>query len=101
MFTVISKKLKALVTKLLQPANFENELYHSSLKIIKIQDNPCLCFKRLLLPKSMFQETRENLQVLLIKELGTKFVLINKNAKWPLETMCFLHSHFMYAFNYP
>ena len=49
----------------------------------------------------MFQETRENLQVLLIKELGTKFVLINKNAKWPLETMCFLHSHFMYAFNYP
>ena len=53
------------------------------LKIIKIQDNPCLCFKRLLLPKSMFQETRENLQVLLIRELGTKFVLINKNTKWP------------------
>ena len=38
---------------------------------------------RLLLPKSIFQETRENLQVLLIKELGTKFVLINKNTKWP------------------
>ena len=37
---------------------------------------------RLLLPKSMFQETRENLQVLLIRELGTKFVLINKNTKW-------------------
>ena len=31
----------------------------------------------------MFQETRENLQVLLIRELGTKFVLINKNTKWP------------------
>ena len=38
---------------------------------------------RLLLPKSMFQEARENLQGLLIKELGTKFVLINKNTKWP------------------
>ena len=38
---------------------------------------------RLLLPKSMFQETRENLQVLLIRELGTKFVLINENTKWP------------------
>ena len=37
---------------------------------------------RLLLLKSMFQETRENLQVLLMRELGTKFVLINKNAKW-------------------
>ena len=35
---------------------------------------------RLLLLKSMFQETRENLQVLLIRELGTKFVLINKNT---------------------
>ena len=30
----------------------------------------------------MFQETRENLQVLLMRELGTKFVLINKNTKW-------------------
>ena len=39
--------------------------------------------RRLLLPKSMFQETHENLQVLLIRELGTKFVLINKNTKWP------------------
>ena len=38
---------------------------------------------RLLLPKSMFQETREKFQVLLIRELGTKFVLINKNTKWP------------------
>ena len=38
---------------------------------------------RLLFPKSMFQVARENLQVLLIKELGTKFVLINKNTKWP------------------
>ena len=38
---------------------------------------------RLLLPKSMFQETRESLQVLLIRELGTKFVLINENTKWP------------------
>ena len=38
---------------------------------------------RLLLPKSMFQETRENLQVLLIRELATKFVLINENTKWP------------------
>ena len=38
---------------------------------------------RLLLPKSMFQETRENLEVLLIRELGTKFVLINENTKWP------------------
>ena len=37
---------------------------------------------RLLLPKSMFQETLENLQVPLIRELGTKFVL-NKNTKWP------------------
>ena len=34
---------------------------------------------RLLLPKSLFQET--HLQVLLIRELGTKFVLINKNTK--------------------
>ena len=38
---------------------------------------------RLLLPKSMFQETLENLQVPLIRELGTKFVLINKNTKQP------------------
>ena len=38
---------------------------------------------RLLLPKSMFQETRENFQVLLIRELDTKLVLINKNTKWP------------------
>ena len=38
---------------------------------------------RLLLLKSMFQETRENLQVLLIRELGAKFVLMNKNTKWP------------------
>ena len=38
---------------------------------------------RLFLLKSMFQETLENLQVLLIRELGTKFVLINKNTKWP------------------
>ena len=37
---------------------------------------------RLLLPKSMFQESRENLQVLLIRELGTKFVLTNKNTRW-------------------
>ena len=37
----------------------------------------------LLLPKSMFQETRENSQVILIREQGTKFVLINKNTKWP------------------
>ena len=49
-----------------------------ALKIIKIQDNPCLCFKRLLLPKSMFQETRENLQVLLIIELDTKLVVVTK-----------------------
>ena len=35
---------------------------------------------RLLLPKSIFQETRE-IQVLLIRELGTKFVLKNKNTK--------------------
>ena len=55
------------------------------LKIIKIQDDLCLCFKRLLLPKSMFQETRENLQVLLIRELGTMFVLINENTKWPSD----------------
>ena len=53
---------------------------------------------RLLLPKFMFQETRENLQVLLITELGTKFVLINKIQSGLvtkyivyLETMCFLH----------
>ena len=39
---------------------------------------------RLLFPKSMFQETRENLQVLLIRELGTKFVLINKNTDGPI-----------------
>ena len=38
---------------------------------------------RLFILKSMFQETLENLQVLLIRELGTKFVLINKNTKWP------------------
>ena len=38
---------------------------------------------RLLLPKSMFQETREILQLLLVRELGTKFVSINKNTKWP------------------
>ena len=31
----------------------------------------------------MFQETRENSQVILIREQGTKFVLINKNTKWP------------------
>ena len=30
----------------------------------------------------MFQQTRENLCVLLIKELGTKIVLINKKTKW-------------------
>ena len=30
----------------------------------------------------MFQESHQNLQVLLIRELGTKFVLINKNTKW-------------------
>ena len=33
----------------------------------------------------MFQETRENLQVLLIRELGTMFVLINENTKWPSD----------------
>ena len=56
---------------------------------------------RLLFPKSMFQETRENLQVLLIRELGTKFVLINKNTDGPiakytvfLETMCFLQTYY-------
>ena len=38
---------------------------------------------RLLLSKSMFQETRENLHVLLIRELGTKFVIVNKNTKYP------------------
>ena len=54
-----------------------------SLKVIRIHDNPCLCFKRLLLSKSVFQQTRENLQVLLIKELRNKFVLINKNTKNP------------------
>ena len=38
---------------------------------------------RLILSKSIFQASRENLQVLLMRELGTKFVLINKNTKWP------------------
>ena len=37
---------------------------------------------RFLFPKSMFQETREILEVLLIRELGTTLVLIDKNTKW-------------------
>ena len=51
------------------------------MKIIKIQDNPCIL--RLLLLKSMFQATLENLQVLLIRELGANLVLKNENTKWP------------------
>ena len=37
---------------------------------------------RFLFPKSMFQEPREILEVLLIRELGTTLVLIDKNTKW-------------------
>ena len=50
---------------------------------------------RLLLPKSMFQERRENLQVLLIRELGTKFLLTNKNTRWPCNKIDFLFRNHM------
>ena len=49
---------------------------------------------RFLFPKSMFQETREILQVLLIRELGTTFVLINKNTKRSCNKIdCLFRNH--------
>ena len=51
---------------------------------------------RFLLPKSMFQERRENLQVLLIRELGTKFLLTNKNTRWPCNKIdCLFRNHML------